>query len=300
MLLGGFSGQRSEEMLLSFWQCYKVEHPDHAVFQFNDDRLRKTIPITIHGDGGRTQKHQPLEIFSMQPVIGLDTQASHRSGSCHCPTSLRFGGADPKDPATHRLNSKHSTFLTHFLIFAYPSKNYSDFPGLLTEFLELVCSNLGVLCNEGALGFDGSAWYPCCVGFKLDMEWMAKCGSLTRSYQNVGHVKEKACCTECEAGLPHFSFENVNADAPWTLTRWRTIPWTRPPPWRGIPFDSGKPAKFLRRDAFHIFRMGIGRIFLASCVYLLICMNCPLYCQGHRFVLMFFKFPSTYPYPCSQ
>lgn len=275
MFLGGSAGEESERLLLAFWDCYKVEHPGHAVFQFGRDRLRRTIPVTIHGDGGRTQKKQPLEIFSMQPMVGLNT-ASGKKTHCRCDTSASAGGDDMGDPATQCLNTKHSTYLTHFLIFAYPSKSYKDFPKLLNGLLETACSNLGSVCSDGVVGFDGNMWFPAVLGFKLDMEWMAKCGTLTRSYQNVGHVREIPCCHECDAGMAGVPFENVNPDAEWTTTRFATVPWITPPPWRAIPFDRSQPAKFLRRDAFHIFRLGIGRNFVASCIYLLCYLDCPL------------------------
>ena len=222
----------------------------------------------------------------MQPVLGLNSHNSTVSMNCHCETSVRSGGGNPRDPMSQSLNSKHSTYLTHFLIFAYPSKKYKDFQYLLHALLEAACSDLGALCSEGVNGFDGERWYPACIGFKLDMEWMAKIGSLTRSYQNVGHVRSIPCCHECDAGSPHVPFEDVNDDAVWTTTCFRRTPWSTPPPWRHIPFDNTKPAKFLRRDAFHIFRMGIGRNFIASVVYLLCFMNCQLIALGYAFFVL--------------
>ncbi len=166
MFLGGSAGEESERLLLAFWDCYKVEHPGHAVFQFGRDRLRRTIPVTIHGDGGRTQKKQPLEIFSMQPMVGLNT-ASRKKTHCRCDTSASAGGDDMGDPATQCLNTKHSTYLTHFLIFAYPSKSYKDFPKLLNGLLETACSNLGSVCSDGVVGFDGEHVVSCCAGIQI-------------------------------------------------------------------------------------------------------------------------------------
>jgi hypothetical protein len=161
-------------------------------------------------------------------------------------------------------------------MFAYPSKSYKDFENLLTGILEASFTDFGVACDEGAIGFDGEKWFPACLGLKLDMEWMTKCGSLNRSYQNVGTVREIPCCHECDAGSPEVPFEDVNPDAKWVETRWATLPWDAEsePPWKGIPFSATQPAKFLRRDAFHIFRLGIGRNFIGSCVYLLCYMKC--------------------------
>ena len=275
LLLGGCheSNDDVETLLRSFWRCYQKEHPEHKVFE-HPDRLGTTFPVTVHGDGGRTQKRQPLEVFSLQPVLGLNTAASTKTMACCCDTSATYGGTDLGAPESQCLNSKHSTYLTHFLLFAYPSKSYSQFDDLLTGFLTEILDDLALCCQEGIALKSGKTYYPACIGFKLDMEWMSKAGTLTRSYQNVGYVREIPCCHECDAGSPGVPFEDTNDDALWIPTRFNTVPWQQVPPWRSIPFDDGKPAKFLRRDAFHIFRMGIGRNFLGSCVFLLIYMGC--------------------------
>ena len=276
-------------MLETFWATYKQEHPEHEVFQ-NPERLGMTFPITLHGDGGRTQKKQPLEILSLQPVLGLDTAGASKKHQCHCrcETSVAYGGGlrgRLGNPASQRLNSKHSTYLTHFLVFAFPSKSYSLFSDILTGLLTTVMDDLALACQQGITVDSGETFYPACVGFKLDMEWMAKVGSLTRSYQNVGHVNQKPCCHECDAGQAGVAFEDVNKQAAWVSTRYNTVPWVGAAPWSSVPFDKEKPAKFLRRDAFHVFRLGICRNFLASCIFLLINIGCFLFLLS----TMFFK-----------
>ena len=279
LVCGGNQIAESSQLLLAFWDAYRENHGEHEVFKHSRERLARTFPITIHGDGGRTQKRQPLEILSLQPVIGLTTMASKAAMKCTCSTSVHCGSGNLANPALQRLNSKCSTFLTHFLVFAYPSKAYkADYPNLLTGLLECVCSNLAVVCEEGLVVRE-QFFFPACIGFKLDMEWMVKVGSLTRSYQNVGIVRPIPCCHECDAGSDGVPFEDVNPGARWVSTRFRTLPWNVPPPWNSIPFDRKSPAKFLRRDAFHIFRLGIARNFLGSSIYLLIYMGCFLASQ---------------------
>ena len=286
-------------MLETFWAAYKLEHPEHDVFQ-NPERLGVTFPITIHGDGGRTQKKQPLEILSLQPVLGLDTAGASKKhqGHCKCETSVAYGGGVSgrlRNPASQRLNSKHSTYLTHFLIFAFPSKSYSQFGDILTQLLNTVMDDLALACRQGITLESGEIFYPACVGFKLDMEWMAKVGALTRSYQNVGHVNEKACCHECDAGQTGVAFEDVSDRAAWISTRYSTVPWVGASPWDSVPFDLEKPAKFLRRDAFHVFRLGICRNFLASCIFLLIKIGCSSLLLGLcLYKMLFFTFSITH------
>ena len=269
---GGPAGREASELLLDFWDKYRLQHPSHEVFQHGRERLACTIPITLHGDGGRTQKKQALETVSMQPCLGIDSRASGKSLRCRCATSTESG----HDLGSPLLNTKHSSFLTHFLIFAYPGKKHQDFPKLLEKLMHAVCDDVAVGCREGVLSASGARFYIGCLGLKVDMEWAVKCASLTSSYQNVGHVNEKGCCHECRAGEPQIPFEDVSATAAWTRTRFQTTPWRGLPFWRNVPWDRTKPSLFFRRDSFHVFRMGIARNFAGSCIYMLCLMNCPL------------------------
>lgn len=140
-----------------------------------------------------------------------------------------------------------------------------------------------MVCEEGLDGVDGNRWFPALIGFRLDMEWMTKVGTLDRSYQNVGTRNAIPCCHECDAGAEGVHFEDVNTTARWISTCWNTVPWSSSPPWHSVAFDTQAPAKFLRRDAFHIFRMGIGRNFLGSSVLLFVRMGCPLTSSRDKF-----------------
>ena len=272
VLLGGHEPHQSGETLRAFWKAYEKDHPQHEVFQRGVD-LGTVVPLTLHGDGGRTQKRQPLEIFSMQATLGLETARGKRKW-CHCPSSEAFAGDEPSNPMSQCLNSKFNSYLTHYLIFAFPSKAYRDqVSNLLQGIIEHVSRDLGAVCKDGLLSASGQRFYFACVGFRLDMEWMQKVGSLCRSYMNVGSKTMKACCHECDAGQPNVNFEDVGGDAAWVATRWNTLPWRTPPPWRHVPFEVARPAKFLRRDPLHIIRLGIGRNWLASSILLLIHMG---------------------------
>ena len=136
LLLGGLPpGRDAQQLLETFWNAYRCEHPSHEVYSRQDD-FRVIIPLTLHGDGARTLKKQPLEVVSVQPVLGLDTMEAPLTCSCDNPTT--HSGADLSDPCCLRLNSKHNSYLTHFLLFAFPSKKYKKLPGLLAAMLEVV------------------------------------------------------------------------------------------------------------------------------------------------------------------
>ena len=176
LLLGGSTGPESERMLESFWTCYRMDHPSHSVFDFDEGRLKRTIPITVHGDGGRTQKKQPLEIFSFQPVIGLNTRASRKRCSCHCETSVEFGGGDAGDPSTHCLNSKHSTYMTHFWCLLTHQNPTRASRSCSQGYWKLHARTLAPCALRGWLGLMGSG------GIRLP----SGLNSIWHGWQNVG------------------------------------------------------------------------------------------------------------------
>ena len=49
--------------------------------------FESTIPMMLHGDGGRTAKKQPLEVVSLVAVLGLDT---YKGLTCGCENSVDF------------------------------------------------------------------------------------------------------------------------------------------------------------------------------------------------------------------
>lgn len=273
LLLGGLKpGDASQQLLTTFWKTYRPEHPSHEVYRreaAGEIKFGTTIPLLLHGDGARTLKKQPLEVISFQPGIGLDTL--HKDFNCSCNSPARYSGIDLRDPLSLKLNSQNNSYLTHFLLAAFPSKKYKNQPGLLSSILEAISRDLGRVCQEG-LVVDNTTYHFAVLGLKGDMEYHAKIGLLTRSYQNVGHRNFLPCCHECWAGAPTVPFEDFTTHASWKATVYTDAPWARDPPFQYIPYEpwsSGAAARFFRRDPFHIFRLGIGRNFIGSVVVML-------------------------------
>ena len=277
LLLGGCEvGEGAQQLLSTFWKTYRTQHASHEVFQGNEDRLSQTIPLCLHGDGARTQKKQPLEIVSIEAVLGLDTQPM-LDLFCNCkrqPDSNTSGLAcGLADPLVQKLNHKHHTYLTRFLVFAFPSKKYDvKLPGLLRAFLEEASKDLGALCEHG-IRLPTGTFYFAFLGYKGDMEYHAKTGLLVRSYKNVGTKNHIPCCHECGAGSIRFPFEDFTPQPSWSTTLYESVPWREEPPFRGIKFEAswaaGKAASWFRRDSFHILRHGVARNFFASALILL-------------------------------
>lgn len=246
LLLGGLKpGGEARQLLATFWNLYRSEHGSHEVFRMaaeNKIRLDQTIPLILHGDSGRTLKKQPLEVLSFRPALGLDTEANILK--CKCSQTSTYSGARKSSPMAQRLNNKHSSYLTHFLTCAFPSKKFKSTPGLLMSMLEAMSMDLRVACWDG-IAIGNTVYHVAILGMAGDFEWHAKTGLLNRSYQNVGHKNFIPCCSECLAGSMQFPFEEVSSNLKWKDSLYRSPPWTELPPFRHIPFtdcNSGEVA----------------------------------------------------------
>ncbi|CAK9002313.1 unnamed protein product [Durusdinium trenchii] len=279
-LLGGLDpGEDAQNMLETFWGLYRKEHPTHQIFQLADDndstvRLRYCVPLMIHGDGGRTLKKQPLEVISLHPVLGIDTVKKNATDSfqCTCQTRKTYGGFDTAHPLAQKLNSKHLTYLTYFLLCAFPSKKFKKLPGLLLSVLGAISHDLGTLSVDGIALDNGQVYHFAILGMIGDLEYHAKTGVLNRSYQNVGHKNFIPCCHLCAAGGINHPFEDFREDASWKGTLFHSPPWNSPPPFQHVLFEdwsTGLAARWFRLDPFHLFRLGVARNFIASSVMLL-------------------------------
>ena len=277
VLLGGVQPGEHKELLSSFWKAYRWEHGSHAVYQLAEENkvnLESTIPLALHGDGGRTQKKQPLEVVSMCPVLGLDTL--QQPMTCSCENSHAYSGKRKWSPFAQRLNLKNTSYATHFLVFAYPSKKFKKTPGLFQSLLRVMSESLREVCENGLdCNYGGNTYHFnfAILGImKGDQEFHQKTGLLSRSYMNVGYKNPIPCCSDCLAGGPGVPFEDSSLQAVWRSTVCQQAPWNTVPPFEAIQFEdwtSGEASRFFKRDVFHIFRLGIARNFIGSALVLL-------------------------------
>ena len=258
LVLGGYNleDEMVGSVLQQFWSSYAIDHPSHEIYAWGPERLSRTIPYCLHGDGGRTQKKLGLDIISWEPTLGLNskrTACSETSEYCSCP--------DPKPVSNQRINSRWCSYLSRFLIVAFPGKKYPD--GLLQDVMRNVSQQLQDLHENGLL-VRGRRLFFTCVGFKSDMEYMSKIlrdAGLTRSYEHLGSTNSLEVCHECKAGRVDIPFEDTHVSATWTQSLYRSLAWTGAPcvnainfePWQTLP---SKAAMFFRRDPLHIFRLG--------------------------------------------
>eukprot|EP00438_Fugacium_kawagutii_P001047 Skav201074 [mRNA] locus=scaffold4522:7427:8401:- [translate_table: standard] len=105
---------------------------------------------------------------------------------------------------------------------------------------------------------------------KGDMKWHAECFNLSRYYAKKGRKRALSMCPECLAGQAGYPYEDVGRRPKWKRTCDFSRPWVLDPVLSEIPFDQKAPEKMIRRDVFHLTKLGFYRHFTASALVLLI------------------------------
>ena len=282
LLFGGLDAVQGQGLLSSFWSAYKQTHGEHSVYRDHYDSLATTLPIAVHGDEGRGVRKGNTCILSVESVFGLSTASNIESAThhhaCRCCSGTGLDLEEPVrsqtpcsdlPPASYQaLTTKGHCFLTRFLVFMLPS-SLSKESDLIDGLLDRVFSELRQLYWEG-FHARGRWWSCALIGCKGDLAWLAKIGSLVRSFRNLSDTP-KEMCHECLGGGVTYPYEDLRAVPRWSTTIFVRRPWNlnAPPSVVKVPFDAAAPEKVLRRDIFHNTKVGMCRDFLGSAILLL-------------------------------
>ena len=267
-----------EAELEAFWYCYRAVQPGHAVFRHEPCRLRKTIPVALHGDEGRYLKRSNFMICTIEPILG-----SHKADlpRCDCaadPVLSRYNDLSSDDSdeddapilrvaSGQKTNSKGHPFLSKFLCFGLAS-TYKNYPELLHELFRLVSEDLNELCTAGAAVAQKGYFYTGFLGLKGDMKFHHQIGFLERSYYNLGRVRNLAMCHLCNAGIAEAPFEDLDDQPQWEASLYMNAPWDSNaiPPVAQVEFDPACTPLVFRLDPFHLWRAGTGRDLVGSTI----------------------------------
>ncbi|CAK9035003.1 unnamed protein product [Durusdinium trenchii] len=280
-LTGGCRRPRDISLQLkSFWAMYRSFHPEHELFSSpNVGRLDKVLPLCLFGDEGRGPKRGEFLIWSIESPFGVKEAPS--TTVCTCKDELRecgdfIGGPDhvPTTTATpeefHRAcmqatNNKGHSFLTRHVLFGLPSAKYKEVPAVEQKHIQLVVDDLVDLFNTG-VNVGGVQWYACVIGNKGDFKHQAAVGNLERSYSSIGSTYGNYMCSLCLAGAPGIPFEQFEHEPRWASTLFQARPWSSRPYLTNVHFDESKPEHLLKLDAFHLWKVGLGRDLVGSAV----------------------------------
>ena len=282
LLMGGAESiHQGECQLHSFWECYRKSHGEHEIFsQCSASELKNVVPVALHGDEGRGLRRGNTCVMSAEAVIGVDSHSNAvlRRPRGHCdqcyvnePAAKRFRTNAGAATASKFIplwsyqvsNLKHHPYLSKFMLAVLPHKVYktSEF---LDELVRRISEDMNKLFHNG-LEMHGKKWRFAVIGWKGDLDWFRKIAGLTRCYKKVLKQGEH-CCHECAAGCEQYPFEETGYCPQWAETIFFDRPWQSSPPISQIPFQANVPEKILRRDPFHIAKLGVFRDLIGSAV----------------------------------
>ena len=284
VLVGGLQCPQERAIhLQAFWEGFRLQHPDHVVFQEHNDALSYVFPLYHHGDEGRGKRRGNTVVVSLETPIGITTVdyvRKRQRQSCNCTTPAAFShkypgvhGALPPHLKTalkdQRTNMKGHSFIQHFPVFIIPSAYHHAYPDLLKAMLGRLALELKELFYEGVYAC-GRQWCASVCGAKGDLKWYTKIAHLKRSYEHQGYVQDILCCHQCLAGDPNgtMPYEDVSEAPSWAATRWKERPWLleTPPPLLAVPCWTLAPEKQYKTDPFHTMKTGIFRDLVGSCI----------------------------------
>ena len=284
--LGGWSGDAYDNFE-AFWRTYQVQHPEHKIYEQHSGRLRRVVPICLHGDEGRTIKRANYLVFAMESPLGSLKDESIKKCTCTADLKARFGdrglpnhgedlGILPPyivERARKQLtNYKGHSFMSRFLLFSIGSWIYKKYPGIIEEVYSQITKSFERLFYQGICLSDGSVVFGALISLKGDMDYHKKSMNLIRSYANVGTKSHEQICHQCGAGGPGIKFEDYSESPCWTHTMFNSRPWDESdaPVLSQIPFDEQTPELMLQGDLFHVFKVGIARDLIGGILIILL------------------------------
>lgn len=250
--------------LREFWRQYKIWEPEHEVWMHDHFDPETTVPLLVHGDGGRTYKKEELMVVQWQPVLGWGTRASH----------------PVHRPGVAGVNLQKHSFTTRFLYSVLQKANYKDDEDCFMNFLDGLMQNLSKLYNQGLVLHGGKRFRFLLLGVKGDLPFLQKAGFLERTFLNIRKAPKRpqskklsGCCHLCLAGTDDYAFEDFGTTPGWlpTIGRNNPPPWPRIPPFlEHIPHIRANAPSFYRLDVMHLLHLGFGRDWCGSSLVILL------------------------------
>ena len=257
--------QRCERQLELYWERFRGVVPNHPVFQRSPSDLRRTCPVLVHGDEGRSAKKTALMVLSFHAVLG---RGSHQSSEKK-PTCAEF--------LPQELNFLGHTFATRYLLSVLPRAMYDDaLAGNFQRLLGHLVPDMRSLFEEGLLSpIYNKKFFVCVVNIIGDWPFLAKAFNFNRTFGNSAKRESSkkiptGICHACLADRPGYPFEDFESSQPrWRQTMNAVPAYDTTPVLMTLPHDPDDPSGFAGQDYFHGFHLGAGKIFVASALALL-------------------------------
>ena len=245
-----------------FWERFRAVSGRHPVFARSSAALERTCAMILHGDEGRSLKKSQLMVLALHSIMGFGSRVE--------PDGV-------PQPDRQELNMQVHTWASRYLLAVLPRFMYDDQrAGNFQTVLGEITRDGNQLFEEGILGPDNEVYYVCIVFVIGDWPQQQKMFNYNRSFNNSAKASSskqalKGICHHCLADTAGYPFEDFNSQEP----RWRSSVDTLPaydeePVLMQLPHDPAKPSSFAAPDLFHGWHLGIGKIFISSCLVLLL------------------------------
>eukprot|EP00438_Fugacium_kawagutii_P013041 Skav208334 [mRNA] locus=scaffold1961:302512:303828:- [translate_table: standard] len=214
--------------------------------------------MLCHGDEGRGRKKAAFLVTSYHSCLGFGTTLANETRTS-------------KPYLLLRMNYSGSS-LTHRLISGCLPKMTKD-EQALQDLLAFMAEDCERMLEHGVVSSaTGQRYRMACVNIVGDWAWLAKAGSLERSFSTVPKRPlaptslPKGICHWCHAGRRGFDFEDLSSEAAWTSTMFLPgdTPWKSYPTLLRICHDPTRPAALFAFDIWHSFHLGLGKSFVAG------------------------------------
>ena len=262
---------REAAILQGFWARFKTTNPDHPIFgmaERGELKLTHTCPVAFHGDEGRGQKKQAFIVTNYHSLLGrgMNPEWRHQKGGGRARKYLKM-----------KVNFKGSTLCSRFLFGCMPKHWYNGKRAFVFDkFMDAAAAEALHMYTHGVRSrFNGETYWAALVAVAGDWPWIQKSGPMDRSFSHVQKRlnirKEPAgICHLCQAGQRTVPFEQLGTTRPqWKDTMFVQEPFSSPSAFRCIPFEDGKLPALWQYDLFHVWHLGMGKVFCANLAALL-------------------------------
>ena len=257
--------KRQRGILVEFWRRYRACKPEHSMWDLVDSGeldLETCYPMMLHGDEGRGRKKSGFLVVTYSSYMGLGTNEANTK-------------RERRHYLSMKLNYTGSPFCHRYLTAVLP-KMFKD-EQALESILSFVADDSAFMLRTGVTNTRGDVLKMCVLQNTGDWQWLAKSGHLMRSYANVEKRPRtekslpKGICHLCLAGQRGIPWENFRCDAVpiWWPTRFSQSPFEGMVSLLRIPHVMAAPESFFCYDLFHIYHLGVGKTWTASCLALM-------------------------------
>ena len=262
---------REEAILQGFWDNYRSAHAEHPIFAMAERgelKLTHTCPVAFHGDEGRGMKRQAFVVTNFHSLLGRGMNPEWKMQQA------------PQRPGKYlkmKVNFKGSTHCSRYLFGCMPKHWYTNSRAFVFDkFLEAAGEEASYMYTHGVqCKQTGETHWAALVAIVGDWPWLQKSGPMDRSFSHVQkrlNVRKEPAgiCHLCQAGQRHMPYEQLGTTRPqWKDTMFVQEPFASPSPFRAIPHEDGKLPSMWQYDLFHVWHLGMGKLFCGNMLALL-------------------------------